>query len=204
MATRNYDSGLRLRRQAERKARIAAATAALHAEKGARATRYADIAAKAGVSLPTVYTLFPTENELLAGCTGHVAAQAPAMPVEAVMAAPDLPGAADRLADAVEQRHLHFEPWSAWRENRVIPFLAEMSAREREERSALIARVLKRHLGPGDHREAVAAWESALSFDFWHRLARAHRLPRPAVRRVILSCLLSVANPPPKSSRRRK
>ena len=204
MTTRTYNSELRLRKQAERKARIAAATAALHAEKGARATSYADIAAKAGVSLPTVYTLFPTEDELLAGCTAHVAAQAPAMPAEAVLAAPDLRAAAELLADAAERRHLHFEPWSAWREDRVIPFLAQMSARVREERSALIARVLQRHLGAGDHREAVAAWESALSFDFWHRLARAHRLPRPAVRRVILSCLLSVATPPVKNPRRGK
>jgi hypothetical protein len=125
------------------------------------------------------------------------------MPAEAVLAAPDLGAAAGMLADAVERAHVHFEPWSAWREDRVIPFLAAMSARVRDERAALIARVLKRHLGTGEHREAVAAWESALSFDFWHRLAREHRLPRPAVRRVILSCLMSVAAPP-KSTRRRK
>jgi hypothetical protein len=36
--------------------------------------------------------------------------------------------------------------------------------------------VLKRHLGPGEHREAVGGWESVLSFDFWHRLARAAKL----------------------------
>lgn len=201
MTTRTYNSESRLRQQAERKARIAAAAAALHAEKGARATSYADIAAKAGVSLPTVYALYPTERDLLAGCTRHVAAQAPAMPAEAVLAAKDLPAAAGLLVDACERRHLHFEPWSAWRENRVIPFLAEMSSRGREELSTLIARVLKRHLGPGEHRAAVAAWESALSFDFWHRLARQHRLPRPAARRVILQCMLSATPPSP---RRRK
>jgi hypothetical protein len=118
-----------------------------------------------------------------------------------VLAARDLRAAAEALVDAFERLHLHFEPWSAWREDRVIPFLADMHARLREERVALIARVLKQHLGAGDLREAVAAWESALSFDFWHRLARAHRLPRPAVRRVILSCLMSVAAPakPPRS-----
>lgn len=201
MTARPYNSDLRLRQQAERKARIAAAAVALHAEKGARATSYAHIAAKAGVSLPTVYALYPTERDLLAGCTGHVGALAPPMPVEKLLAAKGLRAAAELLVDACERRNLHFEPWWSWRENRVIPFLAELSAREREELSALIARVLRRHLGPGEHREAVAAWESALSFDFWHRLAREHRLPRPAARRVILQCMLSATSPSPRRNK---
>ena len=140
MATRAYNSETRLREQAERKGRIAAAAAALHAEKGANATSYAEIAAEAKVSLPTVYAHFPTQRELLQGCTAHVAARAPALPVEKVLAATDLPAAAELLMDAVLQRHLHFEPWLAWREDRVIPFLAEMSAGVRDEMAALIAR----------------------------------------------------------------
>jgi len=195
MATRTYNSETRLRIQAERKARIASAAAALHALKGAGATSYAEIAAEAKVSLPTVYAHFPTQRELLVGCTAHVAARAPALPVEKVLAATDLPSAAELLTDAVLQRHHHFEPWLAWREDRVIPFLAEMSAGVRDEMAALIAEVLKQHLGPGEHREAVAGWESALSFDFWHRLARGHRLSRPAVRRVIVQCLRAIAGP---------
>jgi AcrR family transcriptional regulator len=198
MATRPYDSTLRLRKQAELKARIAAAAVALHAEQGANATSYADIAARAGVSLPTVHAHFPTERELLEGCTGHVAARAPAMPVADIAEAPDLASAAGMLADAIERLHLHYEPWLKWREDRVFPFLAELGERRREMLVGLISRVLKRHLGPGEHREAVACWESALSFDFWHRLARAHRLPRSAVRRVVLSCLMSVATPTPR------
>lgn len=204
MTTRPYNSETRLRKQAERKARIAAATAALHAEKGGRATSYADIAAKAGVSLPTVYALFPTERDLLTGCTGHVGALAPPMHADAILAAKNLRTAADLLIDACEQRNLHFEPWWAWRENRVIPFLAELSAHGRDEQSALIAGVLKRHLGPGEYREAVAAWESALAFDFWHRLAREHRLPLAAVRRVTRQCLLAVVPAAAKPSRRSK
>ena len=193
--TRTYDSQTRRRRQAELKARIAQAAAALHAEKGASATSYADIAAAAAVSLPTVYAHFPTQRELLEGCTAHVAANAPALPAEATLAQTDLPAAAALLASAAEARHLHYEPWLAWREDRVIPFLAEMSSGGRDALSAFIARVLRRQLGPGDHREAIAAWESLLSFDFWHRLAREHRLPRAAVRRVIVQGLLAAAMP---------
>lgn len=210
MATRAYDSTFRLRKQAERKARIAAATAALHAKKGVNGTSYAEIAAEAGVSLPTVYAHFPTQRELLQGCIGHVAAQTPALPVDSVLTAPDLPAAGLLLADALEQQHLHFEPWLAWREDRVIPFLAEFSGAARDDLATLIARVLKRHLGPGEHREVVAGWESVLSFDFWYRLARGHRLSRPAVRRVIVQSLRAIARPQdasvntPKQKSRRK
>ena len=195
MATRTYDSALRLRKQAELKARIVGAAAALHAQKGATDTSYADIAAQAGVSLPTVYAHFPTQRDLLAGCTAHVGERAPALPVEQILAAPDLRAAAEMLAAAVDARHHHFEPWLAWREDRVIPFLAELSGERREQFAALIARVLRRHLGPGDHREAVAAWESTLSFDFWHRLTRGHRLSRPRARGVIVRALLAIVPP---------
>src|SRR5262245_2566605 len=133
MTTRPYDPESRRRQQAERKARIAAATAALHARKGANNTSYAEIASEAGVSLPTVYAHFPTQRDLLEGCTSHVAARAPAIPVDRILAAPDLSAAADLLADALAERHLHFEPWLAWREDRLIPFLTEMSATTREE-----------------------------------------------------------------------
>jgi AcrR family transcriptional regulator len=193
MATRPYNSELRLRKQAELKRRIAAAAAALHAEKGAMSTTYAEIAAKAKVSLPTVYAHFPTQRELLQGCSGHVAASAPQLPVEEIMAATELSRAAELLVAAIDERHAHFEPWLAWREDRVIPFLTELAAHDRHELSLLIARLLKRHLGAGEHRENVAAWEAVLSFDFWHRLARGHRLPRAAVRRVMIHCLQAIA-----------
>jgi len=193
MTTRSYNSELRQRRHAELKARIAAAAAALHARQGVNGTSYAEIAAAAKVSLPTVYAHFPTQQELLAGCTGHVGAGAPALPLERVLAASTLRAAAELLAEAIEQRHLHFEPWLAWREDRVVPFLAEVESHAREAVSALIAQVLERHHAAGERRTIVAGWESVLSFDFWHRLARTHRLPLPAVRRVTVRCLLAMA-----------
>ena len=150
---------------------------------------------RSGVSLPTVYAHYPTQRELLEGCTGHVAAYAPALPVDRILTAPTLSAAAEHLADALAEQHLHFEPWLAWREDRVIPFLAELSGARRDQFAALIARVLRRHLRPGDHRDAVAAWESTLSFDFWHRLTRGHRLSRPRARGVIVRALLAIVPP---------
>lgn len=200
MATRTYNVESRRRKQAELKARIAAAAAELHAAKGGIATTYADIAKHAGVSLPTVYSHFPTVHELFQGCTAHVAAKAPALPVEKIFATTGLPAAAELLVAAMEQQHLHFEPWLAWREDGVIPLLAEMSAGIRRGRTAMMARLLERHLGPGKRREMVAGWESVLSFDLWHRLVRGHRLPRPDVRRVLVQCLLAIAGPQPASN----
>lgn len=199
MKTRAYNIESRRRQQAALKASIAAATTELHAAKGGVATSYADIAKHAGVSLPTVYKHFPTQHELFQGCTAHVIAKAPLMPVEKILAAPDLPAAAELLVAAMEQQHLHFEPWLAWREDRVIPFLAEMAVGIRQSHAALVAELLAHYLGPGGRREMVAGWESVLSFDMWHRLVRGHQLPRHAARRVLVQCLLAVVGPTPAS-----
>ena len=204
VATRAYNSTARLRQQAERKARIAAYTAELHAAKGVAATSYADIAAKAGVSLPTVYSHYPTQNDLLQGCTGHVVARAPQLPVASIFSAASLAAAADRLVSAIEKQHLHFEPWLSRREDGVIPFLAEMSAGMRRSQAELVAQLLERHLGPGRRTELVAGWESVLSFDLWFRLLRGHRLPRSAVRRILIQCLLALAEGQPTSQPRSK
>ncbi|MGC2457344.1 MAG: TetR/AcrR family transcriptional regulator [Gallionellaceae bacterium] len=201
MKTRAYNIETRLRQQAALKASIAAATVELHAAKGAIATSYADIAKYAGVSLPTVYKHFPTLNELLQGCTSHVIAKAPQFPADEILAAPDLPAAAELLAAAMEQQHLHYEPWFTWREDRVIPFLAELSEGFRKMQSAFLTKLLAQHLGKGVRREMVAGWESALSFDLWHRLVRSHGLPRPAARRVLVHCLLAVIEPTPASTK---
>jgi AcrR family transcriptional regulator len=195
--TRPYNAENRLRKQAELRARIAEAAAALHARKGALATSYADIAGEAKVSLPTVYAHYPTQDALLDGCTRHVAARAPALPVDAILAARSLRAAAEALVDAMEQQHLHYEPWLSWREDRAIPFLADLAAHVRESTAALIARVIRQHRGPGAHRETVSAWETALSFDAWHRLARGHGLSRAAVRRTILQWLTSTQGASP-------
>jgi len=196
MKTRPYNNATRRRQQAALKARIAAATAELHADRGVVATSYADVAKAAGVSLPTVRRHFPTLDELLQGCTGHVIAQAPPVPVEKILAAPDLAAAARLLVAAMERQHLHFEPWLAWREDRVIPFLAGMSEGIRRHRAALVAQVLERHGGGEGSRERVAAWESILSFDLWHRLVREHGLSRRAARDVLVRCLLASGEPP--------
>ena len=195
MATRAYNNETRLQQQAQLKECMAAATAELHAEKGVVATSYAEIAQRAGVSLPTVYKHFPTQAQLMAACTGHVAGQAPALPAQEILQAPSLCAAAEALVEALDRIHAHLEPWKTWREYRLVPALADMAKRKRQQLTGLIGQVLARQLGPGEHRELAAIWESLLDFELWHRLVREHKLSRAAVRRTLVQLLLAVAGP---------
>lgn len=195
MPPRSYNTELRQLQQADLKARIAEAAVRLHAAQGALATSYAQVAAEAGVSLPTVYKHFPTLDDLITACTGHVAAQAPAFPQEQLAAAPDLAAAAAVLVEAFDRLHAHFAPWMAWREERRLPVLLAMVEREREACAAVCRSVLQRHGAGG--AELAAVWESLLSFDVWHRLVHAHGLTRPAARARLRHLLLAATGPLP-------
>jgi AcrR family transcriptional regulator len=192
VATRSYNSDTRRQRQSELRARIAATAAELYAQKGAVATSYADIAKHAGVSLPTIYNHFPSQHELMDACTWHVAAQAPTMPAAEILAAPDLRSACERLVAAADKSNAYFEPWMAWHEGRLVPFLAEFGEGSRKRQVALIIELLSRHLEAGEQREVPAAWESLIHFDLWHRMVREHKLPRAAVRALLVNLLLAV------------
>ena len=195
--TRKYDNKRRLQKQDELKSRIAAATAELHASKGAAETSYADIARQAGVSLPTVYSHFPEQDELFRGCTSHVADRAPTISVNEILDASSLSAAIERLVDAMEQLHLYYEPWSSRRMEGYVTFLAEMSAQIREQQSATIEKIMKHFLGPGKRSKLIAGCETVLSFDFWHRLVRGHGLPRSQARQIMIQSLQSIIGPLP-------
>ncbi len=195
--TRKYDNKLRLQKQGELKSRIAAATAELHASKGAAETSYADIARQAGVSLPTVYSHFPDEDELFRGCTLHAADHAPILPVSEILGASSLSTAIELLVDAMEQQHIYYEPWSSRRMEGYVTFLAEMSVQVREQQSALIEKIMRHFLGPGKRHNMIAGCETVLSFDFWHRLVRGHGLPRSQARQILIQSLQSILEPKP-------
>lgn len=197
MVSRAYNNQTRLQLQTELKRRIVEAAAKLHADKGGLATSYADIAQAAGVSLPTVYKHFPQIDTLFQSCTAHVAHAAPLLPVESILAAPDLASASRQLVDAMDQLNAYFEPWLVWRDHGRNQFLAELSADRRRQLTELCAAVLARH-SPGDAAADTAAlWESLLHFELWHRLVREHKLSRADARRSLHQLLLAVTGPPP-------
>lgn len=193
MAPRAYHSETRQQQQAELKARIASAAAALHAERGVLATSYAEVADRAGVSVPTVYKHYPDLDQLVRGCTAHVSGQAPPVPAQAILESPSLQHSVERLVDSMLGLHGYYEPWMAWREAGRIPALAEMAASARQQVGALCLAVLERHRIAGDRRELAAVWESLLNFELWHRLVRVHKLSRAAVRRRLIHLLLAAA-----------
>jgi AcrR family transcriptional regulator len=177
------------------KARIAAATAQLHASKGAAATSYADIARQAGVSLPTVHKHFPTETELFTGCTSHVAGHAPAIPIDKILQSTTLAEALERLIAVMEAQHRYYEPWSSRRMEGYVPFLAGLTDEIRKIQVGLVAQVLKHFLGSGQRRKVVAACETLLSFDTWYRLARSHGLSLVDTRKILHRSLLAIIEP---------
>ena len=194
MASRKYTASKRLSQVLDRQQRVAAVTAELHAEKGPLATSYADVAERAGVSLPTLYSYFPTQDALMRACTGQVAAGAPELPHEAILGAPDLRKAAARLVVAMDRLHAYSEPWFAWRADAAIPFLAQLRAANRDRLLVFLRRLLSLHRD-GSQTACAAAWESLLSFDLWHRLVRQHALPRTRVRVLLTDLLLSALGP---------
>ena len=60
------------KRPLETRRRLVDATFALHVEQGISATTMTDIAARAGVSVGTVYHHFPTYPDAVAACARHV------------------------------------------------------------------------------------------------------------------------------------
>lgn len=202
MPPRPYNNESRQQQQAELKARIAAAAAELHAAQGALATSYAQIAQQAGVSLPTVYKHYPTLDELLQACTSHVAERAPVFPEDEIAAAPDLATAAAMLVEACDALHAYYEPWLGWREHTRVPLLQQLRDERRRHLLQLSRAVLQAH-DAAAAQECAALWESLLSFDFWQRLVREHKLTRTALRTRQLALLMATAASSPTPSRKK-
>lgn len=71
MAPRTYQMNRRAAAAEATRLRVVEAAVALHAERGAAATKWADIAERADVALGTVYRYFPGYDELIPACTSY-------------------------------------------------------------------------------------------------------------------------------------
>jgi AcrR family transcriptional regulator len=169
---RDYKSPLREDAKALTRRRIVEATVALHAEKGPLATSHADIAERAGVSLPTVYNHFPNAASLLPHCMGAVAATLPPIDTEGILAEADPSRRIDRLVTSIYLRYERHAPWLRWAVADA-PKFPELAAaiRERDRVTAqLVAAALtfKPHRRP--QRDAFAIARALLEFTAWRRL----------------------------------
>ena len=128
----------------ETRRRIVEATLELHAEQGIAATRWEEIAARAGVGVGTVYRHFPSLDELVPAC-GPVSMQLLALPdpsdVPALFAGAD--GARARVQRLVGEVFAIYERGAhvvraALREPHVHPDVAQSAARIQTALDALV------------------------------------------------------------------
>ena len=109
---RPYSIHKRAAQQAQTRRRIVDATFALHAERGIRGTKPADIAARADVALTTFYKHFPTIDDLVRACGAHGREQTPPPDPATLAALPRDPSV--RIAATVRALFEYYqarEPW---------------------------------------------------------------------------------------------
>jgi AcrR family transcriptional regulator len=130
------------------------------------------IAARAKVSIQTVYNHFPDLGQLIDACTGHVTPQAPAVTPEVLQPGRDPEQRLRLLANAVYAQHDYLEPWMrfAWHEARVIPELESMLSQATASLKELIALAVKpeRPASPG----FVDAALTLLAYPGWKQLSQ--------------------------------
>jgi AcrR family transcriptional regulator len=137
---RGYRLGRRAETADETRRRIVEATYALHAERGIADTSMKDIAARAGVSVGTVYHHFPTYPDAIAACGAHTSETVPA-PTEAIFEGAS--GRSERIDRLVAALFDYYERipalGSVRRDRHIAPALEEFAEHEARNRLRLAA-----------------------------------------------------------------
>lgn len=172
MAPRPYNSAVRKDAETETIRRIVAATVQLHAEKGGMATTHADIAERAGVSVPTVYKYFPTRNALLPACMGEVEKDAPGMDPAQILIAPDLDARLCLLVEALYGRYRYFHPWLRWTaiDAQFLPEIAEAVNAGQRQLETLVQTVFADTVAGALPAHVSALAQMLLDYPAWQRL----------------------------------
>jgi AcrR family transcriptional regulator len=166
---RPYRMKARAERQLDTQRRIAAAAARLHEEVGPARTTIAEVARRAGVQRPTVYSHFPSERELYAACQHHFLAEHPPPDVERALALPD-PGERLRATLALFYgwyRSTEATTGNVQRDRRLLPELDALLAETGDRRLDALAD----ELAGGLDRGGRALIRLGLDFATWQRLA---------------------------------
>jgi AcrR family transcriptional regulator len=101
MSPRRYRLERRAETAGETRRRLVDATFALHLEQGISATTMTDIAARAGVSVGTVYHHFPTYQDAVAACTRHADESVPLPAADIFAGLTSMDARVRRLAQAI-------------------------------------------------------------------------------------------------------
>jgi AcrR family transcriptional regulator len=161
----------RAKRQKDTRRRIAAATAELHQEVGPARTTIAEIARRAGVQRPTVYSNFPEERELFAACQAHFLESNPPPDPSPALALPD---PAERLRASLTAFYRWYRksaPMSSkvQRDRRVVPELDALLVETVDARLDELASTLADGF-EGNTRRVRSLLRVSLDFLTWERL----------------------------------
>jgi AcrR family transcriptional regulator len=144
MSPRRYRLERRAETAGETRRRLVEATFALHAEQGIYATTMSHIAARAGVSVGTVYHHFPTYQDAVAACAQHVDESLPLPAADIFAGLTSMDARVRRLAQAIfgfyqrlpEYERVRAERWG-------MPPIEAYAAREDDNRLALTRDALR-------------------------------------------------------------
>ena len=174
---REYRLQERAQQQAETRRRIIEAVVALHEEVGPARTTVVEIADRARVSRPTVYSHFPDERSLITACSQHWSL---ANPRPDTAAWKQIADPRTRLRTALEQLYAYYAPRervlsNVIRDSELIPSLSEALQHTigTYSQAAVEALATGREGRPRDQRKQLAALELALHFRTWQTLTRS-------------------------------
>lgn len=174
---REYQLKVRAQQQAETRRRIVEAVVALHEEVGPARTTIVDIANRANVSRPTVYSHFPDERSLITACSTHWALANP-RPDPAVWK--EIADPLKRLRMALEQLYVYYGPRermlsNVLRDSTLMPSIAEAIEHTIVPYLKIAAETLATGWKDGsrDRRKRLAALRLALHFHTWQTLTRS-------------------------------
>jgi AcrR family transcriptional regulator len=173
---RSYELKARAERQQETRRRIVEATAALHEEVGPARTTVAGIARRAAVQRLTVYTHFPSEEELFAACQGRFLSEHPVPDFAPALALEDPAERVDEALRLLYEWYRARAPMTArvLRDRAVLPALDALLRRTLDVQLAGLAEQLTAAFrGRGAKaRRVAAAVGLATEFFTWERLDR--------------------------------
>jgi AcrR family transcriptional regulator len=178
----------------ETRRRIVEATAKLHGENGVFGTSWQDIAKEADVSVATVYSHFPSLDELLPACGALVMERVrPPSPESATEIIGDAQGVQDRLERVARELFAFYERGGPHIEvdvrERQLPGMREWEAHQRDTVTALVRAALAETRPDARTVRLVSAFFDLATFKALRTRGVA---PRKAAQTVaeIAACLL--------------
>jgi AcrR family transcriptional regulator len=192
---REYRLNKRAQTQAETRERIIEAVVALHEEVGPARTTIVDIAERAQVSRPTVYSHFPDERALIKACSMHWAAANPRPDPSAWSQITD---PVKRLRVALGELYDYYTPRERMlsnilRDAALVPSVAERVRNTIGPYSEAAAEILATgwKAPKRERRKLLAAIRLALHFQTWQTLTSSGLTNKDAVK--LMTALVETA-----------